>query len=151
MVDILRIKLRPSTKRKLRKFADKLLTLREKFSVSQTEMAKHFKVGLRIYQKYENGKAEPEGITYGKWTKRIDELDKLQTLPPLIYEQSPKSIKVESANYVPSSIEELKSELLKKEMEIESLKEHIGSLNLLVKLLSEKAGVPLEKYRNQPT
>lgn len=136
---------------KLRKFADRLLTLREKFSVSQTEMAKHFDVGLRMYQKYENGKAEPTGITYGKWIKRMDLLEKLETLPPLQIIDSPKSVAREKDNYRNSDIEELRSLLNKKDELIRVLELRLETAQLTINLLAEKAGVPLKKIAEQPT
>lgn len=70
-----------------KKFSDRLLTLREKFpGVSQTEMATHFGIKRSMYARYENGKVEPEAFKKRKMEQRMEFLERLEKLPPLIKE-----------------------------------------------------------------
>lgn len=64
-----------------KKFSEKLLDLRKKLSATQSEIAPYFDLKLRMYQRYENGETEPEGILLGKYLKRIEELSRLDRLP----------------------------------------------------------------------
>lgn len=132
-------------------FSSRLLRIRTKFGASQDEIAPHYGVKMGIYQKYESGKEEPKKTALRKWILRMDHLEKLQTLPPLNYEQSPKNIKVITSNSVPSTVEDLRNKLSEKEIQIEAMWDYIATLNLTIKLLSDKAGIDLQKFKNMPT
>lgn len=54
-------------------------------------MAAHFDIGLRHYQRYETGEAVPEEFKMRKMTQRIEFLEKLGKLPPLMKLDAPEA------------------------------------------------------------
>lgn len=70
-------------RQKEKSFAERLKELRRKLSATQEEIAPHFDLKVRMYQRYESGEAEPDGILLGKFLNRIQLLSGLQKLPPL--------------------------------------------------------------------
>lgn len=72
------------------KLSARLFKLRKKFpGVTQTEMAEHFGLKLRQYQKYETGEAEPEEYKSRRIIQRIELLERLEKLPPLQGDDKP--------------------------------------------------------------
>lgn len=112
-------------------------------------MAAHFDIGLRMYQRYENGEVVPEDYKMRKLVQRIELLESLDKLPPLLSSDSPKKQNSITDNYVTSDIEELRSLLIEKDKEIRLLELRLETAQLTINLLAEKAGVPLATTAKQ--